>query len=324
MHEADKYRGVMELIEKGNRFLIGTHINPDGDGIGSMLALERTLSSLGKTAVMLVQDPLPDSLAFLPGSHRIVSQIPKGESFDAAIMVDCGEPKRAGKLFADAVRDLTVAVVDHHLYNELEGGVLCLDEHAASAGEVVWHLIGKLGVKKTSDMALCIYTTLVVDTGFFRYSNTTKDVLGIAAELVGLGANPWLVAKNLDESYPAQRLRLMGESIQSFAISADGRYGSMDVTQAMLKKTGAELGDSDEFAAYPRSIKSVEVAALFREVGDGNVKVSLRSKDYVNVAEIARRHDGGGHVHAAGFTAKGDLAEVKATVEREVQRALEG
>lgn len=317
-----KSREFIGFVNDNNSFLITTHINPDGDGIGSMLALRAALEAKGKSVVMYNKDPIPDSLLFLPGANEIVFTIPRNINLDAVIMVDCAEPIRAGQEFADFSHGMKIAIIDHHLYHESSDALMCLDSNAASAGNVVWKLIDLMGVKKTREMALCIYTTLVVDTGFFRYSNTTSDVLVLAAELVGFGADPWLVAKNIDESYSLQRFYLLGESLKTLNVSCEGRYASMDITRDLLKKTGADLMDSDEFATYPRSIKTVEVATLFREISDNRIKVSLRSKDYINVAEIAHRFGGGGHKHAAGFTIDGDIQTIKVIMMQEMEKAF--
>lgn len=322
MASTTAYKKAAQFIESHDRILITAHINPDGDGIGSMLALGEALAAVGKTVVLYTRDNVPENLGFLPGADRITHELPDAADIDAAVLVDCAEPKRAGDDFEKWVGDKPIAVIDHHLYTDLPGAMMCLDESAASAGEVAWRVIGKLNTKRTSHMALNIYTTLVVDTGFFRYSNTTAEVLALAAELVETGADPWCVARNLDESHPERRLRLLAKSLGTLSILEGGRYASMDVTQAMLKETGASLADSDEFAPYPRSIDTVEVSALFREEKPGRTKVSLRSKEFVNVAEVARRHGGGGHERAAGFGIDLPLNETKKLVEKEVCEAL--
>jgi phosphoesterase RecJ-like protein len=322
MNKTDSYAEVIDLLNGGSRFCIATHINPDGDGIGSMLAMKIALEGMGKEVVTYSSDPIPFSLEFLPRANEVVSSISDDDKFDAAIMVDCAEPKRAGKDFDKLVKRTKLAVVDHHLYNDLEDAVTCLDKNAASAGEVVWRLLDKMGVFFNETATTEIYTTLVVDTGFFKYSSTTSDVLRLDSQLVEKGADPWTVACNLEESYTDQRLKLLGEALVTLQISMDGCFASMAVTQEMLKKTGADIADSDEFATYPRSIRGVEMAALFREFQDGRVKVSLRSKSDVNVAEIARRYGGGGHFNAAGFSIQGDLTKAKTVVEQEAKKAL--
>lgn len=322
MASSTTYKEAVKFIKKSESILITAHINPDGDGIGSMLALGEALAAMNKKPTLYTRDAVPENLSFLPGAYKIVHELPASSDVDAVIMVDCGEPERAGDEFANWLGDKPIAVIDHHLYTELPGAVMCLNVEAASAGEVTWYVIGMLKAKKTAQMALCIYTTLVVDTGFFRYSNTTAKVLALAAELVESGADPWFVARNLDESHPERRLRLLAKSLDSLTVLENGRYALMEVTQAMLKETGAELTDSDEFAPFPRSIDSVEVSALFREESPGRTKISLRSKQTVNVAELARRHGGGGHERAAGFGIDKPLEETKELVAKEIREAL--
>jgi phosphoesterase RecJ-like protein len=322
MTSTNAYSNAAKFIESHNRILVTAHINPDGDGIGSMLALGEALAAMGKTVALYTRDNVPDNLSFLPGADKIAHELPSVEDIDAAIMVDCGEPNRAGDDFAKWVEGKPIAVIDHHLYTELSGAVMCLDVNAASAGEVAWRVIGELKAKRTAEMALNIYTTLVVDTGFFRYSNTTSKVLALAAELVDTGADPWCVARNLDESHPERRLRLLAKSLETLTVLEGGRYALMDVTQAMFKETGASIADSDEFAPYPRSIDTVEVSALFREEKSSRTKVSLRSKEFVNVAELARRHGGGGHERAAGFGIDLPIDETKELVAKEIHKIL--
>lgn len=322
MASTTAYKDAANFIKANNNILVTAHINPDGDGIGSMLALGEALSFMGKKVALYTRDNVPDNLGFLPGTEKITHTLPNAADIDAAIMVDCGEPKRAGDDFAKWIGDKPIAVIDHHLYTDLPGAMMCLDQNAASAGEVVWRVIGELAAKRTAAMALNIYTTLVVDTGFFRYSNTTAKVLALAAELVDAGADPWTVARNLDESHPERRLHLLAKSLETLTVLESGRYACMDVTQAMLKETGATIADSDEFAPYPRSIDTVEVSALFREEKPGRTKVSLRSKEFVNVAELARRHGGGGHERAAGFGIDLPIEETKELVAKEVHEAL--
>jgi len=322
MPSNDPYRDVIDLLNSSNSFCVGTHINPDGDGIGSMLAMKIALEAMGKKVVAFSQDQLPNTLAFLPRSESIVKSIADDAKFDAAIMVDCAEPERAGKDFAKVVKDTKLVVIDHHIYHNITDAVLCLDDTAASAGAVVWRLLGRMGVKLNAEIAMCVYTTLVVDTGFFKYSSTTPEIFSLASDLVRAGADPWVVARHLEESYAEHRMHLLGEALKTLKLKVGGKFASMAVTQDMLKRTGASIADSDEFAIYPRSILGVEMAALYREFGDGKVKISLRSKSYVNVAEIAHRHGGGGHRNAAGFNIDGDLEKAQRIVEDEASKAL--
>jgi phosphoesterase RecJ-like protein len=315
------YDQIKTFIKNKKRVLIASHINPDGDGIGSTLALAAALEHMGKEVVMFNRDAVPNNLAFLPGADRLVKEIP-ATPFDAAILVDSATPDRAGTVFEKAMEGVPKVAIDHHRIDHSNVELVCIDETAASTGEVVLRILKRMRVTITPDIALCIYCTLAVDTGFFRYSNTTEAVLRVAADLVALGADPWTVAKNLEESYPAPRLYLLARSLASLYLSHDGRYAYMDVTQKMIAETGANIELSDEFAGIPRTIDSVLVSALFRELPSGKIKVSLRSKEDIDVSAIAKRFDGGGHSHAAGCSITGTLEEAKQKIEAIVHAIL--
>ncbi len=318
----EDYAAFLERLRDSQRVLVASHYSPDGDGIGSTLALGFMLERLGKSPVMYNRDSIPDNLRFLPGAERLVRSIDPNESFDMAIMVDCAQPSRVSDEFAARKNPGVLACIDHHVLENAEAELLLLDPTAASAGEVVMRLMKSAGLVIDAAVAKCIYTTLVVDTGFFKYSSTNAHVFELAAELVGNGAQPWEVAKYMEESYPASRMKLLARSLATLDISLGGRYATMEVTEEMLLATGATIEVSDEFATYPRSIAGVEVAALFRDIGDGVVKVSLRSKDIVDVAAIARSMGGGGHMRAAGLRVRAPLAEAKERIRAAVESAL--
>jgi phosphoesterase RecJ-like protein len=315
------YDQVLKFIEGKKNILIASHINPDGDAIGSTIALGMALEKSGAGVVMFNRDPVPQSLAFLKGSSLFVRDL-SGVACDLAILVDCASPDRAGTVFEKAAEGLPKIAIDHHRIDVSSVDVSCIDDTAASTGEVVLRILRRMNAEITSDIATCIYTTLAVDTGFFRYSNTTESVLRVAADLVGWGADPWTVARNLEESFPATRLFLLARSLASLNLSQDGRYATMDVTQKMLKETGADIEQSDEFAGTPRTIDSVVVSALFRELKSGKIKVSLRSKENIDVSAIAKQFGGGGHSHAAGCSVDGTLEEAKKKIEDIVAEIL--
>ena len=315
------YDDVVKVLKEKKKILIASHINPDGDAIGSTLALGSTLTKMGKEVLMYNRDGVPPTLAFLAGADRIVKDIPR-TPFDAAILVDCSSADRAGAPFEKAVVKGPKIAIDHHRIDESSVDISCVDDGASSTGEVVLKILKRMGAKIGKDIAMCIYCTLAVDTGFFRYSNTTEEVLKVAAELVSMGADPWTVAKNLEESHPAERLFLLARSLDSLTLSPDGRYAYMDVTQKMIKETNADIEMSDEFAGIPRSILTVEISALFREISAGKIKVSLRSKEKIDVSEIAKKFGGGGHSHAAGCSITGTLPEARQKIEQAVREAL--
>lgn len=315
---------ILDCLKKAKRILIAGHYHPDGDALGSTLALGLGLKQLGKTVVMYNRDKIPFNLSFLPSVQELTQQLPK-ESFDCAVMVDCAQPKRISDAFAAAVQAkkfTTLVCIDHHLLDQPAGDIDWIEPQAASTGGVVWNLLKKLKVTLTKDIANLTFCTLTVDTGSFRYSNTTAEVFDLASELMKAGADPWFVAMHLEESLPVERYRLLAESLESLEIQLDGKYASMEVTPAMLQNAGASEEHSEEFANIPRSIRGVEVAALFREVEPGKVRVSLRSKETVNVSEICKSFGGGGHEHAAGCNFTGTLADAKKKIEEAISRQL--
>lgn len=318
----EQYSNFISQLNKSKRFIIASHYNPDGDAIGSMLAMRLFLERMGKNVTLYNRDLFPSNLSFLSGVEKITNKLNQKDSFDMAIIVDCAQKKRVSDDFA-AFKNLGVVVcIDHHLLEDSDAAIKFVDSEAASTGEVVLRIMKHAKAKIDEPVAQCIYTTLVVDTGFFKYSNTNANIFLLAHELVLAGANPWVVAKNIEESYPASRFKLLGASLSTIDLRLNGKYATMDVTQKMLKDSGAEMDMSDEFATFPRAIDGVEVAALFRELEDGRVKISMRSKDVVDVAAVARSFGGGGHARAAGFRMKSTLQEAKEKVYETVEKLL--
>jgi len=314
-----KFKQVFELFKESKSFLIGSHVNPDGDAIGSMLAIGLALESLGKEVIMFSQDGVPENLSYLKASEKISKTIPD-KQFDVGILVDVASPDRAGDLFEKARIKGPIVAIDHHRIENSEVDVVVVDEKASSAGEVVYKLLKEMKISITEEIASAIYCSLVVDTGFFKYSNTSADVLCLAAELVGAGANPWTAARNLEESYKLERFYLLSKALGTIKVHNNGKYATMDFTQEMLISTGATVEDTEEFASIPRSIKSVKASALFRETPDGKVRISLRSKEDIDVARVAGVFGGGGHQFAAGCTIVGTLDEAKEKIGFEINK----
>ncbi|MBI5300381.1 MAG: DHH family phosphoesterase [Deltaproteobacteria bacterium] len=315
---------VLSAIKTGRRFLVVSHYHPDGDALGSTLALGLSLKKLEKKVVMYNRDRVPYNLKYLPASSSITQTLPN-ISFDYTFIVDCAQPKRVSDDFAKALEAKRLGkllCLDHHLLDYKVGDVDWIDPKAASTGCVIWKLLKTLKLHKNKDIANLVYCTLTVDTGSFRYSNTTADVFKMAGELLRYGADPWLAARNLEESNPSERYVLLGLALRSLFVGMNGEYASMDVTQSMLKESGAGDDLSEDFANYPRSIKGVEVSALFREMEDLRIKVSLRSKLRVDVSKVAKSFGGGGHVHAAGCILRCDLTSAKKQIETEVRKKL--
>ncbi len=320
-----KYKQFIDTVKSGKNFLIASHSHPDGDGIGSTIALARGIESLGgKNAVMFNANKVPYNLEFLPGSKEMVTKIPEGMLFDVTILVDCADLKRVGGEAADLTKERTgkVILIDHHEQSGADFDISCVDVTAAAAGEVVYDILKEMGVKITPDVATLILTTFIVDTGSFRYSNTSAKLMRDAAELMDAGASTWRITVELHESDPMAYMKLLRLVLGTFDHSADGKVAWIVLTQQMLDDANAPLDVAEEFINFPRSIKGVEVAILFRELKDGKWKVSFRSKDKVDVQKIAKKFEGGGHSHAAGCSPEGNLAEIKERVFDEVQKHL--
>ena len=313
---------VISAIKKGKSFLVGSHVGPDGDAMASSLAMGWGLEQLGKKVVYFNQDPVPEVLRFLPGSEKVITELTAKHSFDAAFVMDCGSFKRLGDKFGKFKGHKKLINVDHHASNDRYGDINYVIDDAASTGEVVWSILKKAGCKLTSQIATNIYCTLVTDTGSFRYSNTDADTLRLAAQMVEAGADPSLVAQNLFESQPYEAFVLLGRLLERLKLSKDKKYSWSVIYQKDLKETGASYEDTEEFINYPRAIKSVEVAALFKELPDGKYKVSLRSKTNADVSQICAQFQGGGHKKAAACVISGSFEDVSQKIFSRIEKVL--
>jgi phosphoesterase RecJ-like protein len=306
---------IVARIRAGKRFLIASHVNPEGDTVGSQLALCLALQDLGKSVVAYNSDPIPRNIRFLPYADNIVSQIDPEDRFDAAIVVDAADISRVGPgLHAALPRCGTLISIDHHKTHTGFGQLNFVDPNASAAGEVVYRLLRAIPATITHEIALNLYVTLLTDTGSFHYTNSTPEAFRIAGEMVSLGVRPWSVAEKIYESNPASRMRLLGRVLESLEVSADGTIASIVVTRAGLETAGCTADLTDGFINFPRSIEGVEVAVMFREEGPDTYKISLRSRGTVDVAAIATAFGGGGHRNSAGALVRGTLADVKPRV----------
>lgn len=295
---------LVEHLRSGRSFVLTSHLNPDGDAIGSEIGLARLLDGLGVEAVIWNRDPIPALYRPLAGSDRIHvgAEPPEGfpERFASVLVLECPQPDRTG--LEERLFDLPVINIDHHLGNEEYGEINWVDTSAPAVGALVFHLAVALGVELDGDTANALYLTLVTDTGGFRFSNTNAKAFDAAAALVRRGARPEVVTRWLYDSQPESMLRLLGEMLRSLELHGQGRIATAFLTREMLRRSAAQAGDTEGLIDYPRSIHGVEAVALFRQLEDGNFKVSLRSRGAVDVERIARRFGGGGHKNAAGFS----------------------
>jgi len=315
---------LLRRVRQGNRFLLTSHSNPDGDAIGSELGLARLLRRMGKGAVVWNRDETPTIYRPLPGSDRVHNgaEPPAGfpDVFDSIIVLECPSPDRTG--LEEHLTALPVINIDHHLGNQHYGAINWVDTAAPAVGEMIYRLAQGLKLTLEPETASCLYLTLVTDTGGFRFSNATPVAFEAAAALVRDGAHPEQVSQWLYESQPLPVMRLVGEMLQTLELHEDGRIATVRLTPEMFAKVGAASGDSEGLIDYPRSIAGVEAVALVRRREDGTFKVSLRSRGEVDVEKIARHHGGGGHRNAAGYAVEGEGAEIGRQVVSALAAAL--
>jgi phosphoesterase RecJ-like protein len=313
---------VASELAKSKRVIISGHVSPDGDCIGSSLALMLALEAKGVHAVVRFAERIPYNYEFLPGSSKIIVDVPQNESFDHAIILDLSDEPRLGGGFPWD-RAGTVINIDHHATGDGLGTMRVRNPAASATGELVYALLVEMGAKFTKEIATNLYTAILTDTGSFHYSNSTREAFDIAGRMVECGASPWEIAAAVYESDPAQRILLLGKALTTMKFVCSGRVATLAVTNAMYRDTGANKDMTDQFVNFARGIRGVEVAAFLRQVPDGSFKVSIRSRGKVDVSAIGIMYGGGGHRNASGFVVKGPLALARRTVEKAVEAALE-
>jgi phosphoesterase RecJ-like protein len=301
---------IRDTILRGDNFLITSHINPDGDSIGSQLALRRTFSLLGKKSVIVNTHPVPRIYRFLPGSADIlVRQRHSLRPYSALFVLDCGHPSRASG-FLDRQRDLTVVNFDHHATNTGYGDLNWVVRTASSTCELIFDLALKTGVSIDSDLATCLYAGILTDTGSFRYSSTTPRSMSIASRLMRYGIDPHVIAENIYENSEFSSLRLLGRILARMGKTVDGSISWVSLSHAELSSL-SNVSETEEFVNYARSLNTARLAIGLKEIRPGQVRVSFRSKGNVDVSELAARYGGGGHRNAAGCSLTGSLRKVQ-------------
>jgi phosphoesterase RecJ-like protein len=310
---------IIQTIKAADRMLVTAHTDPDGDAVGSLLAMGLALERLGKQTTMYNESPIPAVYQFLPAVDRIVRQLEPAAAYDAAVVLDCGDLPRVGKAARTVSRVTSVINIDHHVSNTAFGSHCLIDGRACATAEIVYRLIRALGVPLDKAIATCIYTGILTDTGSFRFSNTNAAAFAISREMMDVGVDPFEVAQRVFGSYSLGRIKLLNLALNSIEISHNGKLSLMTVTRGMLEETRTQQEDVDGLINYARRIEDVRVAALIQEqangrtTADGRVRlhVSLRSDGSVDVAALAGAFGGGGHHNAAGFQIESTLTDIK-------------
>ena len=306
------FNKVLEIFNSHNAFILLTHTNPDHDAVASCLAFDAVARKYDKKSLILMDTPLTGVLSKIKGTERVgydFSLISTNPA-DVIVTLDCAEEARVGAL--QGWRDLGKIVVniDHHASNGMFGDINLVEGKASSTGEVLWEVLRYGGISIDEEIATYLYLSIVSDTGFFKFENTTEKTFYYASELVKLGAKPWSIAMILANGYGIERLNLLKKALDNITIYYNGSLAIMLITKEMLLQTGAHRSDTDFFVEYPRGIDGVKVGALIREEEKDFYSVSLRSNNEVDVSALAGFFGGGGHMKASAFRLKCSLDEL--------------
>ncbi|MCC6484080.1 MAG: bifunctional oligoribonuclease/PAP phosphatase NrnA [Armatimonadetes bacterium] len=288
---------VAEAIASADTIMITTHINPDGDAIGSALGLRHILCGLGKTVQVVSQDGAGQRYKFLPGAQTI--QTSADRPYDLGIAVDCGGLDRVGNVREALLRCGKVVRVDHHAVGESFGDIEYIDAQAAAVGEMITALAERMGASISEEAGECLLASIVEDTGCFQYESVSPKSFRICADLVEAGADLHRVVRNLFWQHSEGATRMSGHCLEALKMECSGRLAWTVARDADFARYRASHEDMDDVVHELLSIAGVEVAILLRETQE-DYRVSLRSRDYVDVADVAREFKGGGHRRAAG------------------------
>lgn len=310
---------VVELVETKSRFAITSHARPDGDSLGSSLGLYWLLRALNKDVSIIMRDSVPVAYQQLPGAREVRVAPAIIEDYDAVFVIECSDARRPALANLD---QHFLVNIDHHSTTALFGSVNWIDATASAVGEMIYNLAKALGVRVSREIAECIYTALITDTGSFHYSNTTERTFKIASELVKTGVKPARVSQAVFNSHPWSKLELLRQILSTAECDASGRVAWMRQTREMIDTAGANEDDSGNFVNYPMSVGAVECVAFFKEAAPDSYRVSLRSKGETNVARVAEKFSGGGHRNAAGCCIEGSWADVVARLIPHLQQAV--
>lgn len=301
---------------------MASHANPDGDAIGSLIAMGFALEALNKKITRYNESPIPAVYRFLPHVNRVVRHVETENAYDTAIILDCGNLQRIGEAASTVSRIPTIINIDHHMTNTYFGTYQLIDTTACATAEILYRVIKKMEIPITKAIATLIYTGIITDTGSFRFSNTNRAAFAICEEMIGLGVDPYTIAQHVYGTYSLGRIKLLNLALDSIEISPNGKLSLMTLTEDMFVETGTQPEDVDGMINYAKRIEDVKVAALIQPDQNGMgsptnphlFHVSLRSDGTVDVASIASDFGGGGHFSAAGFSIGLSLPDLKTTI----------
>jgi bifunctional oligoribonuclease and PAP phosphatase NrnA len=312
---------IRDAVMARQRFLITSHARPDGDSIGSQLAMAFALDTLGKQSRIINADRAPDHYYDFPGLDRIelADEVPSDADADAVIVMECGDLGRTG---VRGFEGRYVINIDHHAGNRMYGAINWFDESAAACGEMVYEVIGALGVPMSAEIATHIYLAILTDTGSFHHSNITPRTFEICRQTVEAGVNPAAMARRIFDSNSFGKLKLIGALLDRMQLLDEGRLAVLYLDDAMLDSCGCTHNDTEGLINLPLTAREIQAVVFFKGAPDGLVRVSMRSKYDVDVRLVANAFGGGGHKNAAGFTVAGPLEHVREDILARVAAAI--
>jgi len=313
-----------------DNFIILTHVHPDGDALGSLLGFADILESLGKRVFCYLEEPVSSLYDFLPDCERVNTElvdlrkfIEEADGQVAAVSLDCGDCDRLGENQQELLGIHPFLAIDHHRAHKKYGDFSWIESDCSSTGEMVYELAQTLGADISTNCAINLYVAISTDTGSFRYDSTTPRTHKIAADLLECGVRPEQVAGHLHDNFTLQRLKLMEMVLSTLTLYESGQLAFIRVTDEMFDRSGASIQDVEGFIDYPRSLRSVKVAAFIKESKNSQISVSLRAKGEFDVAKVAQFFGGGGHRNASGFRFSGkSIEQVHDEVLAALQKAL--
>lgn len=323
MDNSRKLDNILNLMRENQSFLVVSHENPDCDALGSTIAMALVLRGLEKDVIMYNADGVPEHLRFLPECSGVTDSLDgAANEVDVVMLLDCADVSRPGKEFEGFIlkNGSTLALVDHHATNSAGSEYCFVDEGASSTGVILYRMIKRLGIPISPDVAECLFSTIVGDTGSFRYSNTCSETFTIAADLVNCGADPERISRFIYDNEPLRKVML--RTLAMNTLEVEGKIAFLHVSSEMFRQTGTEKEHTEGIVSMARAIEGVEVAVFLRQESAIGWKVSLRSKEYVDVAQIAGRFGGGGHRKAAGCEISAPLSTVKRRLRSSIREAM--
>lgn len=312
---------AIDLIESSKNIYLASHVQPDGDNIGSILALALALKKIKDNVFLLKTDEVPSDFLFLP-QVDLIKDYEDLDDIDLFISLDSSDLNRLGKNKSLFQRANNTISIDHHVSNTNYANINVVDENSSATGEIVFDFINRLNIKIDKDIATCIYTAISTDTGSFMYDNVTEKTHDIVAELIKIGIDKSNININLYQSRSIERTNLFIKAFSTLNTFNDNKIATVKVTEEMLLESGAKMEDTEGIISFIREIAPVEVACLFKEFGKKETKVSMRSKRYVDVSSICNNFNGGGHIRAAGCTIYEDIITAENIIVEKIKESI--